>query len=204
MARFPIREAEIKALAQNIIAGLTANPGLFPTPPVSAAVLQAKLDTFNTRGDKVVATRAAALQATVEKDAGCEDLTDDMKAVLRYAEDAVARDEAKLGTLGWSGRAAPVARGAELPGQPLNLEALRQGEGWVFLHWEDPTEGGPIACYKIERREHPTGAWAIVAMSTKTEATLNDQERRKDWEYRVIAVNKAGEGAASNTVAAVV
>jgi hypothetical protein len=26
----------------------------------------------------------------------------------------------------------------------------------------------------------------------------------KDWEYRVIAVNKAGEGAPSNTVVAVV
>jgi hypothetical protein len=38
----------------------------------------------------------------------------------------------------------------------------------------------------------------------KSKATLNDQERRKDREYRVIAVNKAGEGAPSNTVAAVV
>ena len=32
----------------------------------------------------------------------------------------------------------------------------------------------------------------------KSKATLNDQERRKDREYRVIAVNKAGEGEASS------
>jgi len=32
----------------------------------------------------------------------------------------------------------------------------------------------------------------------KSEATLNNQERGKDWEYRVIAVNKAGEGEASS------
>ena len=36
------------------------------------------------------------------------------------------------------------------------------------------------------------------------QATLNEQERGKDWEYRVIPGNKAGEGPPSNTVAAVV
>ena len=30
-----------------------------------------------------------------------------------------------------------------------------------------------------------------------------NQERGKEWEYRVIAVNKAGEGELSNTVMAV-
>ena len=37
-----------------------------------------------------------------------------------------------------------------------------------------------------------------------TEATLNNQERGKDWEYRAIAVNAAGEGVPSDTAAAVV
>ena len=41
-------------------------------------------------------------------------------------------------------------------------------------------------------------------MAIEREATLNNQERGKDWEYRVIAVNRAGEGPASNMVAAVV
>jgi hypothetical protein len=30
--------------------------------------------------------------------------------------------------------------------------------------------------------------------------TLNNQERNKEWEYRVIAVNKSGEGEPINTV----
>lgn len=55
-----------------------------------------------------------------------------------------------------------------------------------------------------ESRLHPVGDWIIAGIATESESTLNNQERNKDWEYRVIAVNKAGEGAASNTVAAVV
>ena len=40
-------------------------------------------------------------------------------------------------------------------------------------------------------------------MAIETETKLNNQERGKEWEYRVIAVNKAGEGQPSNTVMAV-
>ena len=35
MARFPEREAEIKALSQNIVTGLTDNAALYPAPPVT-------------------------------------------------------------------------------------------------------------------------------------------------------------------------
>ncbi len=46
-------------------------------------------------------------------------------------------------------------------------------------------------------------------MAIESEITLSNQERRKEsacalhadrWEYRVVAVNKAGEGVPSNTV----
>jgi len=57
--------------------------------------------------------------------------------------------------------------------------------------------------YKIQRRERPSGPWADVGLAIESEITLSDQERGKEWEYRVIAVNKAGEGQPSNTVMAV-
>jgi len=34
MARFPLKEAEVIALAQSMVAGLTANAVLYPAPPV--------------------------------------------------------------------------------------------------------------------------------------------------------------------------
>lgn len=202
MARFPEREAEIKALSQNIVTGLTDNAALYPAPPVTPTDLQAVLDSLITLGDECVAARAAAEQATVTKDAGLEELTDSMRAVLRYAEDTVDYDDAKLSLLGWGGKAAPTALSP--PGQARTLEIPNQGEGWVFLDWKSPSDGGKVASYKIERRERPAGDWTLISMAIETEATLNNQQRGKDWEYRVIAVNKAGEGMPSNTVAAVV
>ena len=44
----------------------------------------------------------------------------------------------------------------------------------------------------------PTPEWP-----SRSEITLSSQERGKEWEYRVLAVNKAGEGEASNTIMAV-
>ena len=52
-----------------------------------------------------------------------------------------------------------------------------------------------------ERKE---GAWSIAGMAMQSQITLHNQERGKEWEFRVIAVNKIGEGMPSNaTVMAV-
>ena len=98
-------------------------------------------------------------------------------------------------------------RGAEHPQGPRptpRARSPRQGAGWVFLDWNDPVDGGAVASYRVERREQPDTAWQIVGVAAKSEITLTNQERKMDFEYRIIALNKAGEGPPSNTVAAVV
>ena len=201
MARFPDREAQIKALAQNMVTGLTENAADFPAPPVLSLALQALLDSLITLGDEQAVAQAAAEQVTETKRAGLAELVTAMKADLRYAEDAVNHNDAKLTALGWGGKAAPTA--LQIPGQPRALEAPQQGEGWIFLDWKKPADGGAVAAYKIERRERPSGDWTLFSMAIESEATLNNQERGKDWEYRVIATNKAGASIPSNSVAAV-
>jgi len=201
MPIFPRREAEILALAQSLIAGLTANAADFPAPPVAVLDLQAVLTSAQTLVDDATAARATSEEATALKAAGLEELIDSMRADLRYAEDAVSYDDAKLTALGWGGKKARTP--IDPPGQPRALEAPQQGEGWVFLDWKPPLEGGPVSSYRLEVRERPAGDWAIVGMAVESEITLSGQERAKDLEYRVIAVNKGGDSVPSNTVAVV-
>ena len=201
MARFPEREAEIKALAQNLATGLAANLVDFPAPPITTIALQALLDSLVTLCDDQAAAQSAAEQVTETKRAALEELVTAMRTDLRYAEDAVAFDDAKLTALGWAGRSDSTS--LQVPGQPRTLESPSQGEGWIFLDWKKPSDGGTVAAYKVERRERPVGDWTLISLAIDSEAMLTSQERAKDWEYRVIATNKTGESIPSNTVAAV-
>jgi len=201
MARFPSKEAEVLALSQEMATGLAANVAIYPSPPVSLMDLASSVNAYISAKNAAIAALAAAEQATAAKDEALEALTNDMKADLRYAENTVDFDDDKLKLIGWGGRKAKTS--LEAPGQARTLEAPRQGEGWIFLDWKTPTDGGKVAAYKIQRRERPSGPWTDAGMAIESEITLSDQERGKEWEYRIIAVNKAGEGEPSNTVMAV-
>ncbi len=201
MARFPLKEAEILALANDMQAGLAANAAVFPAPPVAPADLQTAMGAYITARDAAIAATAAAEQTTASKDEALQALADDMKADLRYAENTVNYDDDQLKLIGWGGRKSKTS--LEAPGQTRSLEAPREGEGWVFLDWKEPVDGGAVAAYKIQRRLRPDGPWTDAGMAIESEITLTNQERGKEWEYRVLAVNKAGEGEPSNTVMAV-
>ena len=197
MARFPKSEAEIAALAQALVSGLTDNNAIYPAPPVLPAALTTLISAYTTAKNASVAAIAAAEDATADKDDALVALTDAMKSDIRYAENKVNYDDDKLKLIGWAGKKAPT----ELvpPGQARLLEAPRQGEGWVFLDWKAPVDGGQPSAYKISRRERPAGPWEDVGTAIESEATLVDQPRGKELEYLIIAINKAGEGEASNT-----
>jgi hypothetical protein len=198
MPQFPRAESAIATLAQSIISGLQSNPGVYPAPPVVYPALQNQLLAFGTAQQEAIAAQAAARQAIDSKEVALIELTEAMKSVLRYAEITVDHDDARLQLLGWNGRA--TRRTLDAPGQCRTLEAPRQGEGWLLLDWKEPLEGGKPAAYKIQRRARSTGEWQDVATAIVSELTLVDQPRGVEQEYRVVAINRAGEGEASNAV----
>lgn len=201
MAKFPKSEAEVVALIQEMISGITNNNAIYPAPPVSIPMLTGVLSAYQGAKNAATEAQAQAEQAIVYKNDALQNMIDDMKQDLRYAENTVNYDDAKLKLIGWGGKAAATA--LQPPGQARSLEAPREGEGWLYLDWKQPVDGGTVASYKVERRLRPDGPWATTALAMESEITLTDQERGKEWEYRVKAVNKAGEGEPSNTIMAV-
>lgn len=204
MARFPKAEAQIASLAQSMISGLTGTNGVspvFPAPPVAVAELTTLLAAYTTARNAAIAAESAAAQAVGSKDTTLAELIEGMKSDLRYAENTVNYDDELLKLLGWGGRrpATPL----QSPGQTRVLSVVEQGEGWVKLVWKAPADGGKPGAYRVMRRERPEGPWADIATAVVCEATLLDQPRGKEFEYRIVGVNKAGDGEPSNTVVVV-
>jgi len=177
--------------------GLTDNAAIYPAPPVLPADLTTLINTYTSAKNDAIAAQAVAEEVTTNKDEALEDLADAMRSDIRYAENTVHFDDDKLKLIGWAGKKANTS--LVPPGQARLLEAPKQGEGWVFLDWKAPADGGVPAAYKVMRRERPAGAWEEVATAVISEATLVEQPRGKELEYRIVAVNKSGDGEPSNT-----
>lgn len=201
MAQFPKSEAEVATLANAMVGGLGTSGEVYPTPPIDADALNILQTVYNLARNMAIAAQAAAEQATTAKDEKLAALIDGMKSDLRYAENTVDYDDEQLKLIGWSGRKprTPLA----VPGQTRLLEARLQGEGWLTLAWRAPVDGGKPSAYRIMRRQRPEGPWSDVGTAVNTELELTDQPRSVEFEYRIVAVNRVGEGEPSNTVAVV-
>nr|VFJ49402.1 MAG: hypothetical protein BECKFM1743A_GA0114220_100713 [Candidatus Kentron sp. FM]VFJ76102.1 MAG: hypothetical protein BECKFM1743C_GA0114222_109101 [Candidatus Kentron sp. FM]VFK10501.1 MAG: hypothetical protein BECKFM1743B_GA0114221_101425 [Candidatus Kentron sp. FM] len=202
MATFPTEEGKIFTLSQNISRGLKENSDIYPSPPIDTLDLDEKITAYeNARGAAILA-QAAAEQATADKNAALQALTETMKLELRYAEMTVNYDDTKLKTLGWGGRRekTPLA----IPGQVVRLVSVEQGDDWIKLAWGKPGDGGKPSSYEVLVRERTGDAdYRTQATTIATEVTLTNQERGKELEYVVEAVNRAGRGPISNAVMAV-
>ena len=196
--RFPTREPLIVALANNIANGLATYPEDFPSPPVSPDELREALADYMAARKATLDAASAAEQSTAVKDEALDVLVDCMKANLRYAENTTRFNGAVLKRLGWGGRSSGTS--LELPGEPRSLELLGTGEGWLLLDWKEPSDGGRVAVYKVQRRRRSEGSWRDAGVAIESEIILSDQERGIEVDYRVLAVNKAGESKPSTVI----
>jgi hypothetical protein len=196
--RFPSRENDIAVLAEDLIAGLSENTEFFPSPPVTTEVLQGSYQAYKEARDAAVRAEGTARDAFDVKDEALDELSEHMKANLKYAEFAVNSEEGKLNLLGWGPRSS--SKRLEAPDRPRDLEVARSGKGWVFLDWKPPLLGGDVAAYKVQVAKPEEGVWKDVGMSVETELMINDQERGVDLQFHVIAVNRVGQGGPSNIV----
>jgi hypothetical protein len=201
VATFPRTEADIVALADQMIAGLTANPDIFPAPLTDPRELADLRAAFWQARDKATDAEVAAKEATLEKRAALKRLVLAMKSDLRDAENKTRRDNTKLSLIGW-GAPRPIQR-LEAPGQALNLNILHEGPDWIGLQWSQPKDGGKVASYSVMRCRRGAHKGTITGAALLPSILLEDQERGVEWQYWVVAVNRAGKGPESNRVYAV-
>jgi hypothetical protein len=200
MATFPRTESEITALARRVMAGLAENAEVFPAPTVPVAELKATYDAFIAAMLAAQDAEAAAKLRYVDKAKALTALVDVLKSDLRYAEN-VAPDDNELVKLGWGGRRPRTPLG--VPGQVLGLEIVEEGAGSIALRWKKPVDGGAVAAYKVQVRHRAGGEWQQADTALHRKIRLTDQPRGVSLEYRVIAVNRAGEGKESGLAYAV-
>jgi hypothetical protein len=191
MATFPLKESEIVALAETMVAGLTAHAADFPS--VTVATLSTALTNYKNQRQSQENAKSQAQIATVTKD-------------LKLSEVDVANDPEKLTEIGWKPRSEPQPIIA--PGSPTELHPISEGQGNIWLEWEKPATGGAVRNYIIERRQQPTGggefgAWSLCNTTYNCEIRLTEQPENVRLEYRVKAANTAGESLPSNSISVV-
>ena len=86
----------------------------------------------------------------------------------------------------------------DAPGEPGTPEAQEVGADFVSLQWERPRNdgGGKIKGYYIEKKDSKSDNWARVnALSPCLTNIFNIPNliEDRDYDFRVIAVNDAGE-----------
>lgn len=205
MPEFPKNEADITALAGDMIAGYLAQPALFPHADV--AEVQAALAAFEARAYEKQEAHAKAMLATKAKEAAMGALVQVMRKQLRQSEADAAAAPETLEFIAWGPRAAPEA--ATAPGEPTDLRSVAEDATSVTLKWKSPAPGtgGRVRTYVLERREHAPGqafsAWHQIGVALSAKAALTDQPRGIQLEYRVIAVNSGGASTPSNVAAVV-
>ncbi len=204
MPSFPKKEAQIYTLANQMIAGYKAHAADFPsTSWISLSFRRVWYE--NARGNQLAAHSQLQL-ATQSKRQSLNSLKRLMKNYLEKSEVDIAVNPEKLSLIGWSPRQQPQP--IETPGQPVNLHPDCEGPGTIRLIWDSPTGDSPIRNYVIEKRIYLEdngrfGPWQIAGTSFDNETNLKNQPTGIQLEYRVKAVNTAGESPYSNTVAVV-
>jgi hypothetical protein len=205
MPILPCKEADILALARQMLAGYISHAADFPS--INRLLLNFKCDAYaNAREGQIEALSQMKL-ATDNKNTSLNTLRELMKNCLKKSQVDASGDPDKLEYIGWGPKAPSVS--ADPPGQPRNLLALDQGPGSVTLDWKPPAlgSGGPVRTYVIEKRNQPQGGdfsnWQQAGTSLETKASLTGQQRGIQLEYRVKAINTGGESPPSNTVAVV-
>ena len=89
------------------------------------------------------------------------------------------------------------------PSSPGSPEVKKVGKNYIELAWEPPTNdgGSKITGYIVEKKPVGSDTWtkATPYMVLDNNVTVSDLPENGEFEFRVKAVNRSGEGEPSST-----
>ncbi len=200
--KFPIKENDITALAEQMIAGLTEHASDFPS--VTVADLQAILTGYKEGKQLQEDTKGQLRIATVAKSEDLDELITQMKNDLKKAEVDSTTTPQNLYEIGWGPRNEPTP--IQSPQAPTNLHPVSESTGEIWLSWDKPETdtNRPVRNYLVERAEmqqdNSFGPWTLVETVYNNEVHLLEQPSNLRMLFRVKAANAAGMSVPSNTV----
>jgi hypothetical protein len=207
MATFPKSTTGVNELAMSVLNGLDQHAELFPSITQEIqSVLDQRINSFTAAVYEQDGAKAAAKVATIAKDSAQDALEEQLHKILKLAENDCTANPENLDYIGWGPRKTPSPLAP--PGQPNELEAIKEGPGVLTLTWMKTRYGGTPFSYKIERSDQPQGGgipgpWALIATSYDISITLQNQPRGIEMQYRVSASNPAGDSMPSSIVTAI-
>ncbi|MEX2243903.1 MAG: fibronectin type III domain-containing protein [Fimbriimonadaceae bacterium] len=209
MAKYPTRKADKENLYDDMVAGIAANPTEYPSglgEPFDTGVLVGLITAKNNASNTRQADESQ-FRLSVEAEGDTFDAVDEeARRLLNLAIATHGVKSNNLTLIGWG----PTGTGtSNLPGQPRTLEAQSQLPSSCFLDWKAPAPAagaGRVGFYRVERRVRTLagaqtedwGAWQLTPI--ESEITVTGLERGVEYDFRVIAVNAAGDSVPSNTV----
>ena len=198
--KFPIIKTKVLVLAHDVNTGLKSNTDKLPSPPLKTDTMDGYLTEYENKRAEIVAAEAVLKQLYEEEAEIFENIESGTKQNIGYTESVAKGNAAILALISWG---VPAARQPLLPpGQPRVLEIIGQGDAWVQVDWKEPVDGGKVASYVV-RRSADGEDFVDAKTETASESILLNQPTGKKLVYQVVAINKAGESLASNTVSLV-
>jgi hypothetical protein len=203
---FPTNEAKIKRLCDHMLDGYMWHAPDFPH--INRISLHSKRLLYIGAKKAFVEARAKERIATKAKNDSLAELKSVMQNCLRKSIVDTSANPEKLKLIGWSPKAAPQP--SDIPAQPLNLRVIAKEGRNIQLEWDSPDvclAGRPkIRHYVIEccqQNGEGISGWSMIQISYRTQMSLCNQPPKVLLNYRVKAVNMAGESLPSNSVSVV-
>ncbi|XP_038047568.1 titin-like [Patiria miniata] len=120
----------------------------------------------------------------------------DLKEGMEYEFRVSAENKAGVGRTSEPTRPTVIKPPFDIPGSPSAPSVTDITSTSMTLSWSPPTTdgGSPITGYVIEKQEPFSSRWTPVETFTGTSGTIGGLREGNEYQFRVVAANKAGNG----------